>query len=175
MAKLVATLGTSPGGIVETFLHLRESDSSLNDIVVITTSDPSTRKAYDILLNIFQCCVKVNYPQVMLSKIEMPFQDITSSEDLEEFYNKIKGVINEGDYVDITGGRKAMSAVAAMAAAKKGARVFTTIIPQSDYTIINNKVKELEDKVIEKCDEALKGIYCSLISKNARTIELTIR
>lgn len=171
MTRLIATLGTSPGGIIESFLYLVKVDPDLNDIVVIATSDPLVQKAYNILLSIFSCCVKPNF-RVMLSKKDLPFPDISSSEDLKVFYQVAESIIEPGDYVDITGGRKAISVVAAMAAMNKGAKVLTTIIPQNEYTRINNIIKNMGNEVKENCSEEEKKVVCSLISQKATTIFL---
>jgi|BEDMetMinimDraft_2_1075160.scaffolds.fasta_scaffold04133_1 CRISPR-associated protein Csx14 len=175
MVKLVATLGTTPGGILETFLYLRKKDSRLNEIVVITTSHESVRKAYDILVSMFLCCIKERpKSNVIIKKIELDIDDITSSDDLDEFMNKINGVVEEGDYVDITGGRKGMSVAASIVAINKKAKVFTSIIPQDEYKEISNKLfkKDIKTVTNEKdCGEEEKEFFCSLISKNARTFE----
>ncbi|WP_162205003.1 hypothetical protein [Sulfuracidifex tepidarius] len=55
--------------------------------------------------------MKLRYNDVMMGAIDLPFSDITTSDDLNELMKIVSPAINQGDYVDITGGRKAISMV----------------------------------------------------------------
>ncbi len=159
--KLIASLGTSPGGIAETFSYIANAYKSVpNEVIVITTSSPKVDKAYNALLEIFSKCVKPKFGEVLIERVNISSDDIYSSEDLWELSEKVKGKIGKGDFVDVTGGRKVMSIALALVAIKSGARVLTTIIPQDEY----NRIQGLLEKGYSN--------PCELISKQSRTIEL---
>jgi len=174
MAKLVATLGTSPGGVLETFLYLIKQGVEIDEIRVITTTNPEVEKAWKIVKIMFICCVKEKYPNVIISKHPVEMDDINNEEDLIKFKNFIEKQIGEGDYVDITGGRKGMSVAAALAAKKKGAKITTSIISQDSYREINNRIRELKNipelQDRAQCVGEIKNTYCNLISDKANTI-----
>jgi CRISPR-associated protein Csx14 len=172
MPKLVATLGTSPGGVAESLLYLNKIGILINDIEILLTSEPTVLKSYNIVSTILTCCVNLGY-DIYISKHVLPFNDIESNEELITLKTKLEEIINEGDYVDITGGRKAISVIAALIAKKKKAHVITSIIPQDEYTRINNLLKNIQTKEIKsrrECDEETKKLYCSLISNTSKTI-----
>lgn len=184
MVKLVCTLGTSPGGIFETFMNLKkgnyEAEDSktpveIDEVYVIRTSDAAVEFAWKLVKAIFVCCER---PQAKIVDIPVEIQDINSIADFEKFRSKLSSVISPKDYVDFTGGRKAMSVAAALVAMGVKAHVVTTIIPQEEYNRISSIVKELQSKkeLVEKagkgeCNE-IKDKICSLVSNNARTIIL---
>lgn len=70
-----------------------------------------------------------------------------------------------------------MSVAAAIAARYRGANILTTIIPQNEYSRIQQLIKGFKEKkeVIEKSanGERIKEV-CELISKEARTILLLL-
>jgi len=172
--KLVASLGTSPGGILETFEYLRRNGVEINDIEVVKTKDNAVSKAYDYLLSMFSCCIKLSYNDVIMGTLELPFSDITTSDDLNEMMKLVEPIINEGDYVDITGGRKAISMVMGLVAMKKKAHVITTIVPQSKYNEVQEKLKKGHQLVTENCSPSDKDFFCSLLTKDAVTIEINL-
>ncbi len=178
MVKLVATLGTSPGGIYETFMNLRsgnyngEAVKDLKEVYVIRTSDKAVELAWKLVKAIFVCC---QGKEVEIIDIPIQIKDIASKEDYNIFVKSLQGKISRGDYVDFTGGRKAMSVAAAMSAIMNEAHVVTTIVPQDEYNRIQSLIKQLN---VNDIDEAGKGNcknreeFCQLVSKNARTILL---
>ncbi|AAY80420.1 CRISPR-associated ring nuclease Crn1 [Sulfolobus acidocaldarius] len=174
MTKLVATLGTSPGGILETFLYLAKNGVDINEIRVITTRDPEVEKAWKIVKLMFVCCLKERFSKVEIIQFPVSINDINTEQDLKDFKAFVNNHISSEDYVDITGGRKGMSVAAALAAKSKGAKIVTSIIPQDEYRRINDLIKQLKDipeiKDTRDCRQDLKNTYCSLISSNARTI-----
>ncbi len=174
MSSLVASLGTSPGGILETFLYLRSKGEDVRTITVVKTTDPGVSKAYDYLLSMFSCCVKLKYSDVILEPLDLPFSDITSSDDLIEMRNLVEEKITQGDYVDITGGRKAISMVMGMIAMKKKAKIITTIVSQKSYNQIQEKMKQSHPPVQGKCSDQDKEFFCSLIANDSKTIEISL-
>ncbi|QGA54160.1 hypothetical protein GFS03_06035 [Sulfolobus sp. E5-1-F] len=178
MVKLVATLGTSPGGVIETFLYLVRKGETIDEIRVVTTSNAEVKKAWKIIRLMFICCIQEKFPKVEISEHPLDIEDIYSEEDLKKVRDFVKKQLNEGDYLDITGGRKSMSIAAALAAKSKGAKIVTSIISQDDYNRISKRIRELKDVVEIKnrseCNEQIKETYCSLIVQNARTIEFEI-
>ncbi|WP_338602198.1 CRISPR-associated ring nuclease Crn1 [Sulfolobus tengchongensis] len=178
MVKLVATLGTSPGGILETFLYLIRKGENIEEIRVITTTNPEVEKAWKIVKLMFVCCIQEKFPKVEISKHPLDIEDVYTEEDLKKVKKFVEEQLNEGDYLDITGGRKSISVAASLAAKKKGARIITSIISQENYREINNKIREIKN-IVEinnrsECSEELKKEYCRLIVENARTIEFEI-
>ncbi|MEW9492173.1 MAG: CRISPR-associated ring nuclease Crn1 [Candidatus Aramenus sulfurataquae] len=189
MTKLVCTLGTSPGGIFETYKNLRggnyEVDKTIanatpieiNEVYVIRTSDKAVEFAWKLVKAIFACC-REKGDEVTIADIPIPIQDITSPNDFKKFKNAILPKISVGDYVDFTGGRKAMSVAAALSAREVGAHVVTTIIPQGEYSGISKIIEELKGKedLVERAGngdcESIRDTICKLISNEAKTIML---
>ncbi len=174
MPKLVSTLGTSPGGVLETFEYLVKKGVEITEIRVITTRNPEVDKAWRILNILFLCCLKEKYPKVEIAKYQIDIDDINSEDDLRKFKEFIQGHLQPHDYMDITGGRKGMSVAAALAAKAAGALIVTSIISQQSYRTINDKIRNFtnvpELKSRAECNEQLKRDYCELISKDAKTI-----
>ena len=161
MVRLIASLGTSPGGIAESFSYIANTYKTVpGEVVVVATSSPKVDRAYNALLEIFSKCVKPRFGTVAIERVNISSDDIYSSEDLWELMEKVKGKIGRGDFVDVTGGRKVMSIALALAAMRAGARVITTVIPQEEYS----RVQALLEKGYSD--------PCELLSKQSRTIEL---
>jgi len=173
--KLIATLGTSPGGVLETFEYLRKKGDLVTDIVIITTGNPNVKKAYDYLLSMFSCCIKLKYQDVYIEEIRLPFDDITSEEDLIQLMKIASDKVNAGDYVDITGGRKAISMAMGMLAFKNGAKVITTIVPQEKYNEVQQEMKSNRKPIRGECTDQDREYFCKLIANNATTIEISDR
>ncbi|ARM76921.1 CRISPR-associated ring nuclease Crn1 [Acidianus manzaensis] len=178
MVKLVCTLGTSPGGIFETLGNLRKGNYeaenpipvNIKEVYVIRTSDKAVDIAWKLVKAIFACCGEKD---VTISDISLQITDITSNSDYELFMKEVSSRISKGDYVDFTGGRKAMSVAAAIAAKELNAHIVTTIIPQNEYNEIAQRAKGLkEEDIIAGGNRDCRVDFCSLTSKNARTILL---
>jgi hypothetical protein len=184
MVKLVSILGTSPGGIFETFSNLLTGNYSsesgkgtpveIREVYIIRTNHPQVTNAWNLLKNIFLCC---GVSEHSLSDIVLDMDDIKSPEDYVKFRKEVLGRLNPGDYVDFTGGRKAMSAAAAIAAIKAGAHLVTTVIEQSDYNRIQELIKAAPSGSTSTLSDrgqcgSVKNYLCSLISKQSKTILL---
>ncbi|MEM0104834.1 MAG: CRISPR-associated ring nuclease Crn1 [Candidatus Methanomethylicia archaeon] len=189
MVRLIATLGTSPGGVFESFLNLstgkyecEECDHrpiKVDEVYIVRTIDPQVELAWKIVKVLFICCSKI---EVNLYDIPLKISDITSPRDYKEFKDNLNKFINQGDYVDFTGGRKSMSVAAALVAREKRAHVITTIIPQDEYNRISESIKKMNRAELSeyanrldhrsKCDARFNEIICSLTSKSATTILL---
>ncbi|BFI74281.1 CRISPR-associated ring nuclease Crn1 [Sulfurisphaera ohwakuensis] len=184
MVKLIATLGTSPGGIFETYTNLingtyeseNPSKIEIQDIYIIRTKDKEVELAWKLVKALF-ICMKV---PAQIADIPVSINDITSKEDYEIFKKEIFQRISKGDFIDFTGGRKAMSVAAAIGAVKKEAYLVTTIIPQQEYNRIQQQIKELKDREKE-INDAISTGSCEnigeelkkLIIHGAKTILLT--
>lgn len=183
MVKLVSTLGTTPGGIFETFMNLRQGKYEgedvkpidIKEVYVIRTSDKGVEFAWKLVKAIFTCC---KGGEVTISDIPLPMQDITSPEDFKKFRREVFSRVSVGDYVDFTGGRKAMSVAAALVAREVKAHVVTTIIPQEEYNRVLGVINVLKNMgdLVEKagkgnCDP-IKDYICKLVSNEARTVVL---
>jgi len=180
--KLISTLGTSPGGIFETYTNLvngnyeaeKPEKVQITEVYVIRTKDKEVEFAWKLVKALFVCM------KVPATIVDIPVNvvDITSKSDYEEFKKAVFDKISKGDFVDFTGGRKAMSVAAAIGALQRGANLVTTIIPQEEYNRIQQKIKGLKgkEKEIEEAGKGNCGIaeeLKELIAKNARTILLS--
>nr|7YGL_A Chain A, CRISPR system ring nuclease SSO2081 [Saccharolobus solfataricus P2]7YGL_B Chain B, CRISPR system ring nuclease SSO2081 [Saccharolobus solfataricus P2] len=178
MVKLVATLGTAPGGVIESFLYLVKKGENIDEVRVVTTSNAEVKKAWRIVRLMFVCCIQEKFPKVEISEHPLDIEDIYSEDDLRKVREFVEKQLGEGDYLDITGGRKSMSVAAALAAKNKGVKIITSIIPQDDYNKISKKVRELKEipeiKNRGECRQEMKETYCSLIVQDARSIEFEI-
>ncbi|WP_221288388.1 CRISPR-associated ring nuclease Crn1 [Stygiolobus caldivivus] len=182
MVRLIATLGTSPGGIFESYKNLingtYEEDNPekirVDEVYVIRTADKSVEFAWKLVKAIFVCC---GGRDVAIYDIPLSITDIYSRKDYLLFKKEVENKIREGDFVDITGGRKSMAAAAALSAMRKRAKTITTIIPQPEYNRIQKEIEGLKSREAEiesAGDGRCEGIsVCSLVSKSALTIMLT--
>ncbi|BCU67735.1 CRISPR-associated protein [Sulfolobales archaeon HS-7] len=183
MVKLVATLGTSPGGIYETYKNLTTGNYegenvypvTIDEVYVVKTADPEVQLAGKLVMKIFLCLNE----KVSIAEIPLPMSDVTSKEDYEVIRRELRNKVQPGDYVDFTGGRKAMSVAAAIVAKDLRATPVTTIIPQEEYGRIQSELKEIrKDKELEKkvlagaCDDTLKNYISKLVSHKSRTFLL---
>ena len=188
--RLIATLGTSPGGIYETYKNLTNANydavtkknHNIDEIILITTNDPNVNFAYKLVELIFAYFKE----SVSIKRVSINFSDIDDYKKSLEFLNIIKTIdINEKDLIDITGGRKSMSTILAIEASRKNAKIFTTIIPQNMYHKISGTISSLKNYDIESALNELKKDYNealkryewiklveNLISKDARTIRI---
>lgn len=116
----------------------------------------------------------MRYNDVMMGAIDLPFSDITTSDDLNELMKIVSPAINQGDYVDITGGRKAISMVMGLIAMKRKAHVVTTIVSQSKYNEVQEKLRKGHQPVTQNCSPSDKEFFCSLLSSDAVTIEINL-
>jgi CRISPR-associated protein Csx14 len=180
MVKLVSVLGTTPGGIYETFINLSQgkyeaenpTPVKVDEVYVIRTNNEAVTFAWKLVKAIFACCGSKG---IIIADIPLPMDDINSADDFKKFRKEVGSRINVGDYVDFTGGRKAMSVAAALEGLHKRAHIVTTVVSPDEYTRVNNLLKPLKAKERDveeagqgKCDQ-LKEV-CDLISKNSRTI-----
>ena len=188
--RLIATLGTSPGGIYETYKNLTNANydavtkknHNIDEIILITTNDPNVNFAYKLVELIFAYFKE----SVSIKRVSINFSDIDDYKKSLEFLNIIKTIdINEKDLIDITGGRKSMSTILAIEASRKNAKIFTTIIPQNMYHKISGTISSLKNYDIESALNELKKDYNealkryewiklveNLISKDARTFRI---
>ncbi|BDC18754.1 hypothetical protein HS5_16440 [Acidianus sp. HS-5] len=174
MVKLVATLGTSPGGVAETLYNLsmgnyvapfESKELSFDELVVVRTK--GTDEAYYALKAVLICCV--NYEKVR--EVLFPFDDINNPKDFVTVRETVRGLLRTGDFMDFTGGRKAISAAAVLSAREVGAHLVTTIIEQQEYGEMMKKFNQLKEKLAGVYNRRdCRTIYCELMSKTARTI-----
>ncbi|ARM76984.1 CRISPR-associated ring nuclease Crn1 [Acidianus manzaensis] len=172
--KLVCTLGMTPGGIAETVINLSTGNYvskyepkrvSFDEIIIVRTKD--TEYSYAFLKAIFLCCI--NFGE--LKEFVLPFNDVSSPQDFIYVRDNVRNMLKAGDYLDFTGGRKAISSAAVLAAREAGAHLVSTIIDQKDYIEMNEKFNELKRLAMSvKGKEDCTNYFCSLISKNSKTI-----
>ena len=97
---------------------------------------------------------------VVVRDLVAPMEDVEGPEDFRRFMDAVLSVMRSGDYVDLTGGRKAMSVAAALVAREVGAHLVTTIVPQEEYGRVNELIKELRS--MKGLVERLRGVIAGL-------------
>ncbi|QGA53965.1 hypothetical protein GFS03_04915 [Sulfolobus sp. E5-1-F] len=174
MARLVATLGKSPGGIAETLANLSSGnylapfetkEVKINELIVIRTAE--VMESYYFLKTILLCCLDFTN----IREVGLPFDDISSPQDFLTVRETVRKVLSTGDYLDFSGGRKAITAAAVLAARDVGAHLVTTIIDQSDYIRMNKRYEELKERALSVYNKGeCLSYFCDLMSSKAKTI-----
>jgi len=130
---LIATLGTSPAVVTEAIDLLRERNCRPDGVILIRTEDPDVREAYELLAN--------HLPQhdglTWVESVSVgQYGDVDTPEAAVEFMQeacRILKTYRDAGYrlfVNIAGGRKAMSALLALAVQFYGAeRLFHVWVP----------------------------------------------
>ncbi len=172
--RLIATLGKTVGGPVETLENLMNANYispfppkkvEIEKVIVITTGE--TKEAFYVLKTVMMCCL--NFTKV--EEVALPFNDISSPSDFIMVREKVSELVRAGDYLDFTGGRKSISAAAALAAWQKGAHLVTSIIDDEEYDRIKKRYYEIKDKVMSIYTKGQCMNYlCDLYTSKARTI-----
>lgn len=174
MVKLVATLGKTVGGVAETIINLSEGNYvapfdpkpvKVDELIIVKTKE--VEEVYNVLSSLILCCTGID----KVTTVSLPFNDVESPKDFIEVRETVRGIIRAGDYLDFTGGRKAISAAAVLAAREMGAHLVTSIIPHEEYDVLNKeylRVKDVALRVYRKTD-CVKSL-CNLVSPHVRTI-----
>jgi CRISPR-associated protein Csx14 len=160
--ELLATLGTTPAVVTEAIDLLQEHGVQIERVRLITSLDHDVQAAYRLLYKHLEAHDNVDV-------IEIPagtWDDVRDSNSAVEFLQivcgELKSARDRGDrvYVCIAGGRKAMSALLALAVQFYGAeRLFHVWVPpwlEEDGSI--SKLRHLEDSP----DELIKYLHPSL-------------
>ncbi len=167
-------MGKSPGGIAETLLNLKDgkfvapfdpSPVKVDELIVVKTKE--VQESYYVLKAILLCCSGFTN----LKPLELPFDDVTTPDDFVEVRETMRRLLRAGDFLDFTGGRKAISSAAVLAAREVGAHLVSTLISQEEYYVQNkiyNSVKERATRVYKR--EDCVSLICDLISKDSKTI-----
>jgi hypothetical protein len=174
VVNLVATLGKTPGGVVETFKNLREGlceapfdvrGITFDNVIVIKTKE--VEESYYTLKALFMCCLDF----INVKDVTLPFDDVSSYEDFFKVRDVIRKVLKPGDFLDFSGGRKAISAAAVLVAREVGAHIVSSIIPHEEYEVANRLFSKVKDKAVRIYSKSECVSYiCDLISKRAKTI-----
>lgn len=174
MVRLVATLGKTVGGVAESIINLSEGNYvapfdpkpvKVDELIIVKTKE--VEEVYNVLSSLILCCTGID----KVTTVSLPFNDVESPKDFIEVRETVRGIIRAGDYLDFTGGRKAISAAAVLAAREMGAHLVTSIIPHEEYDVLNKeylRVKDVALRVYRKTD-CVKSL-CNLVSPHARTI-----
>lgn len=144
----------------------------IDEVYVVRSG--SVEFAWRLVKAIFTCC---GAGGAVVRELVAPMEDVGSPEDFRRFMDAVLSITRPGDYVDFTGGRKAMSVAAALAAREVGAHLVTTIAPQEEYDRVTKLVRELrgmEESVIEAAGGncRIRELVCGLVLSGARTIVL---
>lgn len=165
---LIATLGTSPAVVTEAIDLLSEQGQRPNRVCIIKTIDSDVNKSYEMLRKHIptHCRIELEEPIEIKS-----YTDIDSNDIAVEFFryacDMLRMYKDDYDcYVCIAGGRKAMSALLALAVKLHGAeRLFHIWAPQGfeedhDIRILRNYPKELLNEMLHP---KLEGLGCPRI------------
>ena len=153
MVTLIASLGTSPMVVTETIDELKKRGTTVDRVIVLATKNPRVETSYYALALDF----KWNYENVELKKVELPFDDIKSQKDHDEFVRIAKEVIKkEMDagrevVVSVAGGRKTMGVGIYKAGLEVGVKDF--------YHVIAEEVAGTSDFLKNLMTYDLKSIY----------------
>ncbi len=153
MVTLVASLGTSPMVITETIDELGKIGKNIDRVIVLTTKDPRIETSYYALALDF----KWNYGGIELEWVELPFEDIRSQKDHNEFVRIAKDVIRREIksgrevVVSVAGGRKTMGVGLYKAGLEVGVKEF--------YHVIAEEVAGTSDFLRNLMTYDLKAIY----------------
>jgi len=153
MVTLVASLGTSPMVITETIDELKKIGTTVDRVIVLMTKDPRVETSYYAIALDF----KWNYKNIELEKVELPFEDIKSQKDHDEFVRiareVIKKEIDAGRevVVSVAGGRKTMGVGLYKAGLDVGVKDF--------YHVIAEEVAGTSDFLKNLMTYDLKSIY----------------
>ncbi|WP_252901503.1 CRISPR-associated ring nuclease Crn1 [Vulcanisaeta sp. JCM 14467] len=179
VVRLVVTLGTTPGGVYESFINLRlgrcigcVGPVGVDEVYVVRSA--SVEFTWKLVKAIFTCC---DTGDVVIKDLVAPMEDMEDPEDFRRFMDAVLSVVRGGDYVDFTGGRKAMSVAAALAAREVGAHLVTTVVPPEEYGRVNELIRRLRgvEGLVEEAARGncgIKDLVCGLVSGGARTIVL---
>lgn len=103
--KLVSTLGTTPGGVAETYLSLLRGDYSapfpssplkIDELIVVRTR--GTDVSFSVLSAIFSKCVS----PIPMREVILSIEDVMSPQDFKEVREKVRSLLSPGDYLDFT-------------------------------------------------------------------------
>ena len=117
--------------VTETIDELKKRGVGVDRVVVLTTKDPRVEISYYTLALDFRW----NYDGVELERVELPFEDIKSQRDHDEFVRIAKDVIREemknGEVVvSVAGGRKTMGVGLYKAGLEVGVKDFYHVIAE---------------------------------------------
>jgi CRISPR-associated protein (TIGR02584 family) len=125
MKTLVSLLGNSPGTVTGTYYALYEDpDRELPDrLVIVTTRTRETERCLDMISERFRHPADHEPDSPQLEIVRVPTDDLTDQESTALFQGEIARVLREQRqisdneiWLSIAGGRKSMSALAAIAA-----------------------------------------------------------
>ena len=144
--NLVSTLGTTPGGVAETYLSLVKGNYlapfpnyplKIDEIVVVRTK--GTDLSFSVLSTIFSKCVS----SIPIREVKLSIDDVMNPQDFKEVRERVRSLLSPGNYLDFTGGRKAISAAAALAAREAGAHLVSTTVDQDTYARMNEAMRRI--------------------------------
>jgi len=130
MPRLVSLVGLTPGVTHTALCLLARQGVPIGEVVVVGTQPEVLEEAVRIAS---QCpCPGVDKPYPSFRTVLLDFPDIRSESDLARLGETLRSILGRGDYLDITGGRKIMSAWAAIVALNQRAHVVASIVPREE-------------------------------------------
>jgi CRISPR-associated protein Csx14 len=137
VARLVSIIGRSPGTLHTLLCLLQQRGVRPEDVVVLSTSREAAEKAVELA----SACPCPGGPPPLEGLprpriVELPYPDVDNDERLSDFQRRLARLLASSPrevLLDASGGRKAMTAAAAYAAAHAGATVVLAQVPGSLY------------------------------------------
>jgi len=160
---VIAPLGQSPP-VVTTFIHgIREK---IDDCLVLTTTNTDVKAGYELI----KLAMKLKYPSVHVHEVELPFEDVNTTEDNLKFVSICSRIIKEERethncdriFLNVAGGRKNMCISLSLLGQVMGVDGVFHIV-NKDVEIINLQLErmraEIEKIYLAKSDEDKMKIY----------------
>ena len=105
---VIAPLGLSPPVITAFVDYLK----GVNDLVVMTTEDERVKQGFELI----RVAMKMKYPKTRIHEVQLPFEDVVTTEQNFEFMRIASRVIRDQKekyrsdvvYINVAGGRKNM-------------------------------------------------------------------
>ncbi len=130
MPRLVSLVGLTPGVTHTSLCLLAKHGVNVDEVVIVGTQAGVLEEAAAIAR---ECpCPWGPKPTPRIELRQLDFPDIRSASDLDRLGRILRSLLSRGDYLDITGGRKIMSAWAAIVALNMGAHVVASIVPREE-------------------------------------------
>ncbi len=133
MPRLVSLVGKSPGTLHTVLCLLRERGVNIDHGTVIATREREAQEALEIARS---CPCPRGGPPLSVTGavlVILPYGDVDTHERLQDFRQRLRGLLDTSTVLDVTGGRKAMTIAAAIEAIKAGTAIVLAQIPWNRY------------------------------------------
>ncbi len=162
MRTVIAPLGTSPP-VITAFV---KAFQGIRDVVVLTTRDPIVKQGFELV----KLALKLRYPNVRVHERELPFDDVTTTDENFQFMGIAAGIIktqrekynSKEIYLNVSGGRKNMSITLSLLGQLMGVDGVFHVITRdvrAINTLLESLRKDVESIYEAKSEEEKVRIY----------------